>query len=42
MTFPVLWSWRPAGDCYLRPAEALVLASEHAGGQAVIVVMAAP
>ncbi|MBA3938024.1 MAG: hypothetical protein H0X38_11225 [Planctomycetes bacterium] len=39
LELPVVWSWRPCADFFLAPGQALVLASEHPAGQAVIVLM---
>ncbi len=42
LELPVLWSWKPAGECFLGAGQALVLLSEHPAGQAVMVVMEEP
>ena len=42
LELPVLWSWRPAGECFLAAGQALVLVSEHPSGQAVMVVVEEP
>ncbi len=39
---PVLWTWRPALDCFLPIGKSLILSSEHPRGQAIIIVEELP
>ena len=39
---PTLWTWQPLGECYLPKGSALVFATEHPAGRALIIVQEAP